>query len=730
MPTQEELVNMYSQVTMLQKIVTLQHIHSLYLAAQQSQPPRRDISFNILQLQAMINNNPLINPAFDLLDVNQSLNLIKIRKQKGIAVQNILTPIQIVQVIAETLALDSTDGKNEHVISQIPKSTVFKLSNKIDIALVKDRLIKILNSYKNTTLREITALEAKYKTKKNEIVMIENGNVEDNILYNEFIDSSAFQGEVASGDAIEMNNQGSDQEHPSQDIVLSDLQDQTNQRKGDGTSISEQTLPEDGEKLKFSVAAVDNKNEADNEHSGGNMDEHQKEAPSTLITSESELENKLSSAQEEGHDAKTVVNETPTLYPSDDTPIPASVANSVTQIPSAQDFQMAAKSVESRASARVTFDTAESGNENLATDSLTEGSQALDTVSNGTLIDLSTEKLPEITQEESNIANRAIAEESSDDDQEMVDAPLPPSDDKDMEDGSETGNTGDLISMKTVENNTEIDNEIPKAHPVNKNKDDTAVERDVEVIEKNRNTDSDNKAVTSSEEMLDSLVSEKAVSNDYELSAPTPEPATPPNEPESKVDDRESSNGRKSITEPASEVSELKELQVISNATETDTSKSPQSPKDQGQDNIKKTVGEDSHIELTELATKKHQRSESSVGYGHANKRFQSLSVQLLNQISSNRFASMFLKPVNQSEEPQYYKLIKYPTDIRTLTKEIKAGSISSFDELEFKLQIMFSNAIMYNDAIQTETYGWIIEMMEDAKKLITMFKETLESDS
>ncbi|GMF99127.1 unnamed protein product [[Candida] boidinii] len=185
MPTQQELMQMYSQVSIIQKIVTLQHIHSLYLAAQQANPPRKEISFNILQLQNMINNNPLINPDFDLLDINSSLTSIKAKKLKGekIIAKNALTPIQIVQVIAETLSIDT----NEQIISQVPKTTIFKISNKVTHNLVKERLIRILNNYKNTTLQEISALEGRYKQKKREIEMIENGKVDDKILYQEFV---------------------------------------------------------------------------------------------------------------------------------------------------------------------------------------------------------------------------------------------------------------------------------------------------------------------------------------------------------------------------------------------------------------------------------------------------------------------------------------------------------------------------------------------------------------
>lgn len=90
----------------------------------------------------------------------------------------------------------------------------------------------------------------------------------------------------------------------------------------------------------------------------------------------------------------------------------------------------------------------------------------------------------------------------------------------------------------------------------------------------------------------------------------------------------------------------------------------------------------------------------------------------------------MFLHPVNAQEEPNYYELIKKPVDLRTLTKDIRTGAVTSFEDLEFLLQLMFSNAVMYNDIKQEEVYNGIISMMEESDRLLTMFKETIGGNS
>lgn len=107
-------------------------------------------------------------------------------------------------------------------------------------------------------------------------------------------------------------------------------------------------------------------------------------------------------------------------------------------------------------------------------------------------------------------------------------------------------------------------------------------------------------------------------------------------------------------------------------------------------------------------------------------KKFQQLSTKLLAHISSHRIASMFLNPVNANDEPQYYELIKKPVDLKTIIRRIKSGDITTLQEVELEMQIMFTNAIMYNDLSQDNIHEGILDMMQEWSGLLAMLKENL----
>lgn len=202
MPTLQEMQELYEKITPLQKIVTLQHIYSLYMAASQN-AEKKEVSFNIIQLQRMINSNPLVNPDFDFLNITEFLSGTKDTGNSSSSSSNNnnsnsnshnsnsskgpVSPVQLIQILTESLTLRDERGQNEQVIQQVPNSMLFKLSKYIDLNFVKDRLIKLLNSYKNDTLTEIEELEKEWKAKSTEIADIEGGEMNDGVLYEEFL---------------------------------------------------------------------------------------------------------------------------------------------------------------------------------------------------------------------------------------------------------------------------------------------------------------------------------------------------------------------------------------------------------------------------------------------------------------------------------------------------------------------------------------------------------------
>ncbi|CDK24882.1 unnamed protein product [Kuraishia capsulata CBS 1993] len=410
----------YAKVTMLQKIVTLQHIHSLFLASNSGAVGTKPdyVSFNILHLQALINNNPLINPEFDLLNISTSHSITKSKKPAG--AKPTLSPVQIVQVIADCLSLDPIMPEDP-VISQVPKTTIFKLSTRIQIAMVKDRLIKILNSYKNSALHEISSLEKVFKKRKDEMEMIEQGKVNDDLLIKEF----------------------------------------------------------------------------------------NKTQPNTT----DKFENK------EKAEAK-----------------------------------------------------------------------------------IDSEPIEEIT----------------------------------------------------------VKDEVAK----------TSEKKNIQEEEEKEETTQD--------------TADRAGEEDKSASAVEEAPSASPMD----VDEKES--------EPEED------------------------HEDESNRGIKRSRDDNEQSEVS----KRRHRSETPTA-PPTNKKFQTIATQLITQISSNRFASMFLQPVSESDEPEYYVLIKNPQDLKKIQKDVKRGEINTFQELEYRLQVMFTNAVMYNK-FHSETYNWTIEMMEETANLIKLFKDSL----
>lgn len=713
MPTQKQLVQMYSKVTILQKIVTLQHIYSLYLAAQQSKPPRKSVSFNIMQLQKMINNSPLINPNFDFLNMKESLNNMRQKKQKGKATDSVLSAIQIVQVIAETLAIQSKDGKNVPIISQVPKTTVFMLSPKITIGFVRNRLIKILNNYKSSTLKDITALEMNYKRKKKEISLMEKGEVSDKDLREEFMRNLRHSKEI--------EEQQNAAKYTNKDIP------KPKQSTGIMVIEKKNTLP-----IVESKKANDEKKKTEN-----NMSRLEGSSENNTNTSEIKVSfNKpLSGAKHDKINSETndSINDkasgTLSTVDSDSTILKDSaLLNDTGNLKKITESATVTTSVDKQVSCE---------NEEEASDAKHDDAD----------VTLSANKsiskknfLSSVKSENKDVSSNTISSSEKKDQKADSDlrAVVQEEEHKQKKNLEERNNKKEPIKKVGI-----ADNESPKKE-IESSKDDVDM--------KNTPSSSDD------EEMVDASlppadltlqkqgnvselhVAENLVLNKIGNDKPDEEieqnKTNPAANTESRTDiveeSSESTPGEKNITQedvPRATTKSVKPEQKSEGPKKSDVSeKSETVDNDSSPGEIKKETKEENE---PKMHTKKHSRSASrDAAVQRERKKFQALSVQFLSQISSNRFASMFLHPVNAQEEPNYYELIKKPVDLRTLTKDIRTGAVTSFEDLEFLLQLMFSNAVMYNDIKQEEVYNGIISMMEESDRLLTMFKETIGGNS
>jgi bromodomain-containing protein 8 len=58
---------------------------------------------------------------------------------------------------------------------------------------------------------------------------------------------------------------------------------------------------------------------------------------------------------------------------------------------------------------------------------------------------------------------------------------------------------------------------------------------------------------------------------------------------------------------------------------------------------------------------------------------------------------SLFAEPVTDRLAEGYSKVVREPQDLKTIRANIRNGTISTTDEYERAIYLMFANAIMYN---------------------------------
>jgi bromodomain-containing protein 8 len=66
-------------------------------------------------------------------------------------------------------------------------------------------------------------------------------------------------------------------------------------------------------------------------------------------------------------------------------------------------------------------------------------------------------------------------------------------------------------------------------------------------------------------------------------------------------------------------------------------------------------------------------------------------------QISQHRNGNIFHNPIKTSEAPDYYDIVKRPMDLKTIKSHIREGQITSSDEFQRDVYLMFANSLMYN---------------------------------
>ncbi|KAI0004996.1 hypothetical protein BJV74DRAFT_806278 [Russula compacta] len=105
-------------------------------------------------------------------------------------------------------------------------------------------------------------------------------------------------------------------------------------------------------------------------------------------------------------------------------------------------------------------------------------------------------------------------------------------------------------------------------------------------------------------------------------------------------------------------------------------------------------------------------------------KKFQTVIIMVHSQISQHRNGNIFHNPIKTSEAPDYYDIVKRPMDLKTIKARIREGQITSSDEFQRDVYLMFANSLMYNRP-GSDIYTMAEEMMLESEAQINTFRQT-----
>lgn len=105
-------------------------------------------------------------------------------------------------------------------------------------------------------------------------------------------------------------------------------------------------------------------------------------------------------------------------------------------------------------------------------------------------------------------------------------------------------------------------------------------------------------------------------------------------------------------------------------------------------------------------------------------------SVMLVfNRLATNKYASLFLKPITDDQAPGYSNLVYRPMDLQTIKKNIENGHIRTSLEFKRDIMLMFNNAIMYNKTNDT-VYNMAKQMQQESMQAIEiLLQASIQAD-
>lgn len=188
-----------------------------------------------------------------------------------------------------------------------------------------------------------------------------------------------------------------------------------------------------------------------------------------------------------------------------------------------------------------------------------------------------------------------------------------------------------------------------------------------------------------------------------EKEEPQPKRVTRRNRKASKADTTDSIHGDNEQPQENTN-GKTKDLKPKTNDNDNDTSNNDNDHDKEGlkSEDLKPEDSKPEDPKSEESGPRRSSRKRSmSPAVANPNKRFQSIAANLINNIQSHRFSSVFLQPVNKKEVPDYYEVVHEPKDLKNIMKSVKLKTgepkYNLLKELERDVMLMFANCIMFN---------------------------------
>ncbi|CAD2101302.1 histone acetyltransferase GCN5, putative [Plasmodium vinckei] len=100
---------------------------------------------------------------------------------------------------------------------------------------------------------------------------------------------------------------------------------------------------------------------------------------------------------------------------------------------------------------------------------------------------------------------------------------------------------------------------------------------------------------------------------------------------------------------------------------------------------------------LLEIGWKKEYKDMTAKKTHHKEIQLKDQIINVLDYLEKQQSAWPFLKPVSLSEAPDYYDIIKEPTDILTMRRKARHGEYKTKEDFGIELKRMFDNCRLYN---------------------------------